>query len=129
MATEQIVVTSRVDPVVAAKLDRGWRVRASERAAPKCAVTSAGTSRGSLTATTTRRKPVIYEDSSWEGWTMAVPTGSKVVEQPLGAFDDDGLYATPERLVVARETWPEASSEDYEQIGRRRFREVATGID
>jgi hypothetical protein len=71
----------------------------------------------------------VTEDSSWEGWTMEVPSGSQVKEQPLGTYDDDGLYATQERVQLARETWPEGHAEDYDQIGRRRYRDRATGDD
>jgi hypothetical protein len=40
---------------------------------------------------------------------------------------DNGLIAYPERLAVARKHWPEARRHDFEQSGRRRWIDRATG--
>jgi hypothetical protein len=42
-------------------------------------------------------------------------------------FVDDGLIAFDERVVEARRQWIEADGEDFERVGRRRWRDRATG--
>jgi hypothetical protein len=42
---------------------------------------------------------------------------------------DDGSIAWPERVVEAARQWPQAPSEGFEQIGRRRWRDRASGAE
>jgi hypothetical protein len=42
---------------------------------------------------------------------------------------DDGNLAFDERIVEARRQWPEARAEDFEKVGRRRWRDRATQIE
>jgi hypothetical protein len=42
---------------------------------------------------------------------------------------DDGLTAYEERVVEARRQWPEAQAADFEQIGKRRWRDRASGTE
>jgi hypothetical protein len=44
-------------------------------------------------------------------------------------FVDDGNIAWPERIVEARRQWTQARSEDFERVGRRRWRDRATGVE
>jgi hypothetical protein len=41
---------------------------------------------------------------------------------------DDGNLAWDERCIEARRQWPQADPQDFEQIGRRRWRDRASGI-
>jgi hypothetical protein len=40
---------------------------------------------------------------------------------------DDGSNATEPRLELARRTWPEGKVEDFEKVGRRTYRDKASG--
>jgi hypothetical protein len=44
-------------------------------------------------------------------------------------FVDDGNIAWPERIVEARRQWTQARSEDFERVGRSRWRDRATGVE
>jgi hypothetical protein len=44
-------------------------------------------------------------------------------------FVDDGLIAWPERIVDARRQWLEAQPDDFEQVGKRLYRDKASGIE
>jgi hypothetical protein len=41
---------------------------------------------------------------------------------------DDGLFATAERIQHARRFWPQGRAEDFERVGKRRYRNRATGV-
>jgi hypothetical protein len=42
---------------------------------------------------------------------------------------DDGLIAWPERVVEAGRQWPQARAEDFERVGKRRWRDRASGTE
>ena len=42
---------------------------------------------------------------------------------------DDGNVAWPERIAQAANQWPQADVADFERVGRRRWRDRATGIE
>jgi len=42
---------------------------------------------------------------------------------------DDGNVAWPERIVEARRQWPQARVEDFDKVGKRAWRDKATGIE
>jgi hypothetical protein len=44
-------------------------------------------------------------------------------------FVDDGCLAWPERIVEARRQWPQANPEDFEKVGKYRWRDKATGTE
>ena len=44
-------------------------------------------------------------------------------------FVDDGNIAWPERIVEARRQWPEAPVEDFEKVGKRLWRDRASGVE
>jgi hypothetical protein len=44
-------------------------------------------------------------------------------------FVDDGNLAWPERITEARRQWPQASLADFEFLGKRLWRDRATGIE
>ncbi len=41
---------------------------------------------------------------------------------------DDGNVAWEERVVEARRQWPQGSASDFERVGKRRWRDMASGI-
>ena len=41
---------------------------------------------------------------------------------------DDGSIAWPERVEQAAVQWPQAAAEDFELVGRRRWRDRASGV-
>jgi hypothetical protein len=49
------------------------------------------------------------------------------VDTPRASYIDDGLIAFDERVQTARQHWPQGKSSDFEQLDRRRYRDVATG--
>lgn len=44
-------------------------------------------------------------------------------------YVDDGNIAWEERVVEARRQWPEARPEDFEKVGKRGWRDKATGLE
>ena len=42
---------------------------------------------------------------------------------------DDGTVAWPERVIDARRQWLEARPEDFEQVGKRLYRDKASGVE
>jgi hypothetical protein len=44
-------------------------------------------------------------------------------------YVDDGNIAWPERIAQARVQWPQADVADFERIGRRRWRDRASGME
>ena len=42
---------------------------------------------------------------------------------------DDGNVAWPERVAEARRSWTQARAEDFQQTGKRRFVDRATGLE
>ena len=42
---------------------------------------------------------------------------------------DDGKIAWPERVYEARRQWAEVPAEDFERVGRRRWRDRGSGLD
>jgi hypothetical protein len=42
---------------------------------------------------------------------------------------DDGSVAWEERIFEARRQWPEATPDDFEKVGKRLWRDRATGIE
>ena len=44
-------------------------------------------------------------------------------------FIDDGNIAWPERIVEARRQWTQARAEEFEKVGRRRWRDRASGVE
>ena len=67
-----------------------------------------------------QRGPDVY--AGVRGEQVSADTGRHVVV-------DDGNVAWPERVAQARRSWPEARAEDFEKIGRRRYRDRATGTE
>jgi hypothetical protein len=43
-------------------------------------------------------------------------------------FVDDGNIAWPERVTQASRQWPQVPAEDFERVGRRRWRDKASGL-
>jgi hypothetical protein len=68
------------------------------------------------------QREAVHYDGSWGAQLEAEDTSRAGVV-------DDGLVAWPERIVEAERQWFHARAEDFEQIGRRRFRDRATGIE
>ena len=52
-----------------------------------------------------------------------------VLDNPRQGHIDDGNIAFAERLVEARRQWPQARPEDFDKIGKRSWRDKATGIE
>lgn len=50
-------------------------------------------------------------------------------DAPRAGIIDDGLIAFPERIVEARRQWPQAQASDFEQIGKRLYRDKGTGAE
>jgi len=73
----------------------------------------------------------MTEDSSLSGWAMSYPTGRRLDDgrrgDIVGSYDDDGNWVTDERLAAARDAWTEARAEDFEHIGKRAWRDKASG--
>lgn len=42
---------------------------------------------------------------------------------------DDGLIAWPERIDAARRQWTQVPAEDFEHVGRRRWRDRGSGLE
>ena len=42
---------------------------------------------------------------------------------------DDGNVAWPERVAEARRSWPQADPSDFERLGKRTYRDKATGLE
>ena len=42
---------------------------------------------------------------------------------------DDGNTAWPERVAEARRSWPQANPADFEKVGKRGYRDRATGVE
>ena len=42
---------------------------------------------------------------------------------------DDGNVAWPDRIFEARRQWPEARLEDFEKVGKRLWRDKASGVE
>jgi hypothetical protein len=57
-------------------------------------------------------------------WGLEVKT-----ETSRAGVVDDGNVAWPERIVEARRQWPEARAEDFERVGRRRWRDRGSGVE
>ena len=58
------------------------------------------------------------------------PWGSQVTaDESRHGIVDDGNVAYAERVEQARRAWPEAKASDFEQIGRRRYRDRGSGIE
>lgn len=77
---------------------------------------------------------------------MKFPSGRKLIEQSYGgawgrevkadddgsgrlATVDDGNTATPQRIQQAARQWPQARPEDFEQVGKRLYRDKASGVE
>jgi hypothetical protein len=64
--------------------------------------------------------PVIY-GAAW-GQQLTV-------DNSRDGYVDDGNIAWEERIAQARSQWPQASPEDFEKVGKRRWIDRATGIE
>lgn len=61
---------------------------------------------------------------------MSVAWGRKITPDGSRAgVVDDGNVAWPERVAEAARQWPQAQPEDFDKVGKRLWRDKATGVE
>ena len=61
---------------------------------------------------------------------MSVSFGRKITpDTSRSGVVDDGNLAWPERVAEAARQWPQARPEDFDKVGKRLWRDKATGIE